>query len=114
MKYLLSVLLTLVTACAVAAEHDLVIRNGTLYDGSGGPPVTGDIAIDGDTILTCTVLPPSLGAGQVGVVAHAGRGVLQPGQAHRAPELDVVDDQLLQASPLIRTHQALRADAVST
>lgn len=31
-------------------RHDLVIRNGTLYDGSGGAPYQGDIAIDGDRI----------------------------------------------------------------
>jgi N-acyl-D-aspartate/D-glutamate deacylase len=30
--------------------HDLVIRGGTIYDGTGTAPVTGDIAIDGDTI----------------------------------------------------------------
>lgn len=30
--------------------HDLIIRGGTIYDGSGQPPFTGDIAIDGDTI----------------------------------------------------------------
>jgi N-acyl-D-amino-acid deacylase len=33
-----------------AAEYDLVIRNGTLYDGSGNSPIVGDIAIRGDTI----------------------------------------------------------------
>jgi N-acyl-D-amino-acid deacylase len=65
MKYLLSVLLTLLTACAVAAEHDLVIRNGTLYDGSGGPPVTGDIAIDGDTIARIGDLGNSSGRREV-------------------------------------------------
>jgi N-acyl-D-amino-acid deacylase len=30
--------------------HDLVLRNGTVYDGSGLKPVTGDIAIDADRI----------------------------------------------------------------
>ena len=30
--------------------HDLVIRGGTIVDGSGGAPFTGDIAIDGTTI----------------------------------------------------------------
>lgn len=30
--------------------HDLVIRGGTLYDGTGSPGVTGDLAIDGDRI----------------------------------------------------------------
>jgi N-acyl-D-amino-acid deacylase len=30
--------------------HDLVFRNGTVYDGSGQKPFAGDIAIDGDRI----------------------------------------------------------------
>jgi len=29
---------------------DLVIRNGTIYDGRGGPPLEGDVGIAGDTI----------------------------------------------------------------
>jgi len=29
---------------------DLLIRNGTIYDGRGGPPVEGDVAVAGDTI----------------------------------------------------------------
>ncbi len=33
-------------------RQTLVIRHGTLYDGTGGPPRTGDIAIDGDRIVT--------------------------------------------------------------
>jgi len=32
------------------AQHDLVIRNGTIIDGSGAPPFVGHVAIDGDTI----------------------------------------------------------------
>jgi N-acyl-D-amino-acid deacylase len=31
-------------------SYDLIIRNGTVYDGSGSPPYTGDVAIQGDTI----------------------------------------------------------------
>jgi len=43
-------------AASVAAKpaepgYDVVIRGGTLYDGSGKPPVTGDIAIRGDRIV---------------------------------------------------------------
>jgi N-acyl-D-amino-acid deacylase len=44
----------------VTAEHDIIIRNGTLYDGFGGPPFVGDLAIDGDTIAA---VGSSLGAG---------------------------------------------------
>ena len=37
----------LLSACA---HYDVVIRNGTIYDGSGGAPVTGDVAIRNDRI----------------------------------------------------------------
>ncbi len=33
--------------------HDLVIRGGTIVDGTGGEPHTGDVAIDGDRITAC-------------------------------------------------------------
>src|SRR5262245_46898515 len=35
---------------ARAQEYDIVLRGGTVYDGSGGPPVVADVAIRGDTI----------------------------------------------------------------
>jgi len=41
--------------------HDLVIRGGTVVDGSGRPPATGDVAIDGDRVTA------------VGRVADTGR-----------------------------------------
>ena len=36
------------------AEHDydVLIRGGTVYDGSGGPPFLGDVAITGDSIVS--------------------------------------------------------------
>jgi N-acyl-D-amino-acid deacylase len=34
----------------MAESADLIIRNGTIYDGRGGPPVEGDVAITGDSI----------------------------------------------------------------
>ena len=35
--------------------HDVVIRNGTVYDGEGGAPYAADVAIDGD--LIAAVMP---------------------------------------------------------
>ncbi|WP_422059044.1 N-acyl-D-amino-acid deacylase family protein [Sphingopyxis sp.] len=36
---------------AAKPAYDLIIRGGTLYDGSGAPPVVGDVAIKGDRIV---------------------------------------------------------------
>ena len=33
-----------------APQYDVVIRNGTIYDGSGGAPYAGDVALSGDRI----------------------------------------------------------------
>lgn len=41
----------LAIACTPSTEYDVVIRHGTIYDGSGSPPFTGDVAIDGDKIV---------------------------------------------------------------
>jgi N-acyl-D-amino-acid deacylase len=37
-------------AAAASAEHDVVIRNGLIVDGSGDAPFAGDVAIDGERI----------------------------------------------------------------
>ena len=44
--FMLSALLT----AACAPRYDVVIRHGTIYDGSGNDPLVGDLAIEGDTI----------------------------------------------------------------
>jgi N-acyl-D-amino-acid deacylase len=38
------------TQAAANPVHDVVIRNATIYDGSGGKPYAGEVAIDGDRI----------------------------------------------------------------
>lgn len=43
-------LILALSACSRGNEYDLVIRGGTVYDGSGGAPVQADVAIAGDTI----------------------------------------------------------------
>jgi N-acyl-D-amino-acid deacylase len=48
-----SVLFTLgfLAACSPPVSHDVIVRGGTLYDGSGGKPYVADIAIDDDVIV---------------------------------------------------------------
>lgn len=38
-------------------QHDIVIRNGMIYDGSGSAPVKGDIAIRGDQVVAVGKVP---------------------------------------------------------
>ena len=39
-----------ITACNNHPAYDVIIRNGTIYDGNGGAPYNADIAINADTI----------------------------------------------------------------
>jgi N-acyl-D-amino-acid deacylase len=41
----------LLTACSQPAAYDLILRGGTIYDGSGNKPYVGDVAIHGDNIV---------------------------------------------------------------
>ena len=47
----LAVLLLPAVACSAPPAYDVVIRGGTVYDGSGNAPVFGDVAISGDSIV---------------------------------------------------------------
>ena len=55
------------------AAYDVVVRGGTVYDGSGRPPFDADVAIDGDRIAA------------VGKVAERGRTELDAGGLAVAP-----------------------------
>jgi N-acyl-D-amino-acid deacylase len=39
------------SSCAAPVQYDVVLRNGTIYDGSGSEPFAGDVAINGDVIV---------------------------------------------------------------
>jgi len=45
------ILLVLLTGCADAPEYDVIIRNGVIYDGSGGEAYPADIGISADRIM---------------------------------------------------------------
>ena len=51
--------LTLLSATChdLRADYDLVIRGGTIVDGSGGPRVAGDVAVRGDRIVAVGSVP---------------------------------------------------------
>ena len=55
-------------AVAAAPSYDVVIRQGTIYDGSSGAPMIGDVAIRGDRIVA--IAPHVAGVGKTEVDAH--------------------------------------------
>jgi N-acyl-D-amino-acid deacylase len=53
---------------AASSSYDVVIRGGTIYDGSGAKPFVGDVAIRGDRIAA--IAPHIAGHGKTEVDAH--------------------------------------------
>jgi len=54
-----------VTGCSPSPQYDLVIRNGTIYDGSGSPGVVGNVAINGDAIAAIGDLGKATGKTEI-------------------------------------------------
>jgi N-acyl-D-amino-acid deacylase len=54
---LLGSTLLFASACDGKPAYDVVIRGGTVYDGSGGAPRTADVAIRGDSIVAVGTVP---------------------------------------------------------
>ncbi len=55
------------SACAAPVEHDIVLRGGTIYDGTGSPGVVGDVAIDGDAIVAVGDIGKAVGRTDIDV-----------------------------------------------
>ena len=64
----LAVLALVAWGCSREPAYDVVIRNGTIYDGSGRLPFRGDLAIQGDTIAAIGQRVP--GGGRVEIDAQ--------------------------------------------
>ncbi|MCX8490688.1 MAG: D-aminoacylase [Cyclobacteriaceae bacterium] len=56
-----------ISSCAQHPKQkfDLVIRNGTIYDGSGAKPYKGDVAIQADTLAAIGSLPDATGTEEI-------------------------------------------------
>lgn len=70
-------LLPLLLSCSPPPEHQVVLKGGTIYDGSGAVPYIGDVAIDGDTISAIVATGAEAGEGLRGVteIDAAGKAV---------------------------------------
>jgi len=65
-----------------AAERvDLIVRNGTIYDGSGNPPVSGGVAVRDGKVVAIGALPDFTAAREVDAKGLA----IAPGFLTRLP-----------------------------
>ena len=64
-------LLSLFAGCASKEKYDVVIRNGVIYDGTGTRPLTGDIALNGDTIAALGNLKNAKGKTEIDAAGKA-------------------------------------------
>ncbi|MFQ5876686.1 MAG: amidohydrolase family protein [Acidobacteriota bacterium] len=53
------------------ADYDIILRGGTIYDGSGRPPVVADLGIDGDLIAAIGDLGDRRGVREIDVAGLA-------------------------------------------
>lgn len=57
----------ILAACTPSPSYDLILRSGTIYDGSGTGPYMGDIAIEGDKIIALGELGKASAAHEINV-----------------------------------------------
>jgi N-acyl-D-amino-acid deacylase len=65
--YPLAAMVFLFAGCGTPQQYDVVLRGGTVYDGSGGQPFVGDVAIQGDTIAAVGDLHDAKGHKEIDV-----------------------------------------------
>ncbi len=68
---LLLALASLPAAAQPAADYDLILRGGTIYDGRGGPPFVADLALNADTIAALGDLRGATGREEIDVAGLA-------------------------------------------
>jgi N-acyl-D-amino-acid deacylase len=61
----------LATSAAPPAGYSIIIRGGTIYDGSGGAPYVGDVALKGDKILYVGPRAPGRAARTIDAIGKA-------------------------------------------
>ncbi|MGK6320336.1 N-acyl-D-amino-acid deacylase family protein [Sphingomonas sp. DT-204] len=67
----MAVAMAALAGCAPKPMFDVVVRGGTIYDGGGGSPYVGDVAIVGDRIAYVGPRAPGRGKREIGAAGKA-------------------------------------------
>ena len=114
------------TACAPPPAHDLILRGGTVYDGSGSVPYVGDVAIDGDAIVALgdigkatadieiDVSGLAVAPGFVNMLSWAVESLIEDGHSQSDIRQGVTLEVMGEGSSMGPLNDAMRADMIST
>jgi N-acyl-D-amino-acid deacylase len=70
-RRLLLILTILLVACSSQPEYDVIIRGGTIYDGSGNAPIFGDVGVKNDRIVAIGNLEGSTATSEINAEGKA-------------------------------------------
>jgi N-acyl-D-amino-acid deacylase len=114
------------TACAPPPAHDLILRGGTVYDGSGSAPYVGDVAIDGDAIVALgdigkatadieiDVSGLAVAPGFVNMLSWAVESLIEDGHSQSDIRQGVTLEVMGEGSSMGPLNDAMRADMINT
>ena len=114
--------LILLPAAALAADYDLIVRGGLVYDGQGGAPFKGDVGIRGDRIaaigdLSAATADHELKAdglavapGFINMLSWAGDSLIEDGRSQSDIHQGVTLEVMGEGSSLGPLTPAMKAD----
>ncbi len=120
------VLYALGSATLCGADYDLVLRHGTIYDGSGGKPFVGDVAIRGDRV---TAMAPSIAGhgtreidvtglavapGFINMLSWSNESLLQDGRSQGEIRQGVTLEVMGEGESMGPLNDAMKIDAVES
>jgi N-acyl-D-amino-acid deacylase len=120
----LAVVITLLTACVPAVEYDVILKNGTIYDGSGTGPFVGDLAIDGDVIVAVGDLGRAVGRteidadglavapGFINMLSWAVESLIEDGRAQSDIRQGVTLEVMGEGNSMGPLNQAMKEEAI--
>jgi N-acyl-D-amino-acid deacylase len=112
------------TGAAPAAQYDLLIRNGSIYDGSGGAPLVADVAVNGDTIAAVGKLADARGRldinaaglavapGFINMLSWATESLIQDGRSQSDIRQGVTLEVMGEGESMGPLNDALKKDVV--
>jgi N-acyl-D-amino-acid deacylase len=117
---LLAVLLT--TCTASPASYDVILRGGTIYDGSGEDPYVGDVALNGDKIAAIGDIGPAeaglevdatglaVAPGFVNMMSWANESLIEDGLSQSDIRQGVTLEIMGEGNSMGPLNEAMRAD----